>query len=301
MPRFQFPQADQFQVTFGAEHPFLETAILVRPFHLIGEHVAGTLDLGDDRFDLVHVAPRLVQLALGFQPAGAGAGDAGGFFEHLAPLFRLGREHQIDPTLLHDRVGVLAHAGVQKQLTHIAQPHRLTVHQVLAFARPVQPAAQFDLGDVDRQRLIVVLQYQRDFCHSHATAILGSAEDHVFHSFGTQRARVLLAESPTNGVDDIALATAVGANDRRDAGSKVYDGPLRKRFEAEQLDSFEEGHLPVRESLYQRKRRAVNGMVPSRLQMDGDALRQANVPGTPMSGGRPTVCWAGASATLRNR
>ena len=246
LPRLQLAQANQLQVALGAEHPLLQSAVLIGAFHLIGEEVAGTLDLGDDRFNLVHVAAGLLQLALRFHPARAVPRDSGRLVEYLPPLLGLGREQQINPPLLHHRVGVLAYPGVQKQLAQVAQPHRPAVHQVLALARPVQPAAQLDLGDVDRQRLIVVLQYQRDLCHSHATAAFGTAEDHVFHALGAQGARVLLAECPAYGIDDVALAAAVGADDRRDSRREVYDGPLRKRFEAEQLDSFEEGHLPVR-------------------------------------------------------
>ena len=43
-------------------------------------------------------------------------------------------------------------------------------------------------------------------------------EDHVLHALAAQALGALLAEHPRDGVDDVALAAAVGADDGGDAG-----------------------------------------------------------------------------------
>ena len=232
-PRLQLAQPDQLQVALGTEYPLLHAAVLVGALDLVGEQVAGALHLGNDRIHLRHVGAGVVQLALRLGGARPVAGDAGGLFEHLPPLLRLGGEQHVDAALLHHRVGVLADPGVEKYLAQVAQPHRLTIDEILALAGAVQAAPQLDLGDVHRQRAIIVVQYQRDFRYGNAAATLGTAEDHIVHALRAQRAGVLLAEHPANGVHDIALAAAVRSHNGGYARGEIYDGTLWKRFEAE--------------------------------------------------------------------
>jgi hypothetical protein len=53
----------------------------------------------------------------------------------------------------------------------------------------------------------------------------------------------LLAEDPVDGVGDIGLAAAVGANDDRDAFSRELDfSTIAEGFEAENLDFFQLEH-----------------------------------------------------------
>ena len=68
---------------------------------------------------------------------------------------------------------------------------------------------------------------------------IAAVEDDVFHLLAAQALGALLAEHPRNGVGDVALAAAVGADDGGDA---LVEGQLRavgKRLEAGNLETFE--------------------------------------------------------------
>ena len=64
--------------------------------------------------------------------------------------------------------------------------------------------------------------------HPQRRLSVGAGENHVFHRFAAQLLDALLAHHPADGVDHVALAAAVGADDRGDAGRKLDDWPFRK-------------------------------------------------------------------------
>src|SRR5208282_176339 len=81
---------------------------------------------------------------------------------------------------------------------------------------------------------------QRDFGHARGFAVAGSGEDYVFHTRATQRLRRLLAEHPGDGVGNIRLAAAVGADDGgHSVPVKLEFGAVAERLEAENLKPFQ--------------------------------------------------------------
>jgi len=79
-----------------------------------------------------------------------------------------------------------------------------------------------------------------DFCEAHRGALCGTVEDAVRHAFGTEGLVALLAEDPTDGVDDIRLAAAVGTDDASGAGAREGDhGPFAKGLKANNFDFTE--------------------------------------------------------------
>ena len=63
-------------------------------------------------------------------------------------------------------------------------------------------------------------------------ARVAPAEDHVLHPLATQTPGALLTQDPRDGVDDVALAAAVRADDGRDAAVERELGALREALEA---------------------------------------------------------------------
>src|SRR5690606_35081670 len=68
---------------------------------------------------------------------------------------------------------------------------------------------------------------------------IAAGKDHVLHAAAAQALGALLAQHPRDGVDDVALAAPVGADDRGDA---VVEGQLRSVREA-----LEAGNLQTRQ------------------------------------------------------
>ena len=106
-----------------------------------------------------------------------------------------------------------------------------------AVARPVaavlagQGCAVVDLG---------IDQGERDLGHSGGLAVAGAGEDDVLHADAAQALGGLLAQHPHDGVGDVRLAAAVGADHGGDAVSRQMDlRAVAERLEAEHLDLFE--------------------------------------------------------------
>ena len=81
---------------------------------------------------------------------------------------------------------------------------------------------------------------ERDLGHAGGLAVAGAGEDDVFHLDAAEALGGLLAEDPGDGVGDVGLAAAVGADDGGDALAGELDlGAVAEGFEAEDLNFFE--------------------------------------------------------------
>ena len=144
--------------------------------------------------------------------------DARGLFDESAAVLGPRLQHRVELPLPDDDVHLAADAGIGQQLLDVEQPRGLAVDLVLAGALAEHPAGDRDLGVVDRQRVVAVVDRQRDLGAAERRTAGGAGEDDVFHLAAAQRLGALLAEHPGDGVDDIALAGTVGADDGGDAG-----------------------------------------------------------------------------------
>ena len=86
-------------------------------------------------------------------------------------------------------------------------------------------------------------QRQDHLRHSERPAFGGAVEDDVVHFFAAQHLGALLAEGPGDGVADVGLSAAVGADDGRHGAWKGQIHLLEERLEAGDLDAFESQHL----------------------------------------------------------
>ena len=95
----------------------------------------------------------------------------------------------------------------------------------------VEAGAVVDLG---------VDEGERDLGHAGGLAVAGAGEDDVFHLDAAEGLGGLLAENPGDGVGDVGLAAAVGADDGGDAFAGELDlGAITEGLEAEYLNLLE--------------------------------------------------------------
>ena len=147
----------------------------------LADHLAvatGGLGLALQRAQL---APHLAQEVLDPQQVGLGGveaplgpflalavlEDAGRLLDHGSPVLRAGVEHGVDLTLADDDVLLATDAGVAQELLDVEEAARDAVDGVLAVARAPQGPGQGDLGELDGQQAVGVVDREAD---------LGSAE-----------------------------------------------------------------------------------------------------------------------------
>ena len=176
-------------------------------------------DLGHDVVHPQQVLVDPLELAAGLLPLGLELRDAGRLLEDQPPLGRVGLEQRRDAALLDHAVGVDADAGVHEQVTHVPEAAGLAVQVVLAGPVAVEAAADADLVGVDGQRAgavverFGVVEREHDLGHAGRFAGGGPVEQDVHHGVPAEALGALLAQDPLEGVDDVALAAPVGADD----------------------------------------------------------------------------------------
>ena len=144
--------------------------------------------------------------------------DAGGLLDERAAVLGARVQDLVEAALADDRVRVAAEARVVQQVLDVHQPRRRVVDEVLALAVAVHAARDGDLGELERQRAVGVVEHEVDLGDADRLPRRGTREDDVFHRLAAQRLGALLAEHPQHGVGDVGLARAVGADDDGDAG-----------------------------------------------------------------------------------
>ena len=78
-----------------------------------------------------------------------------------------------------------------------------------------------------------------DVRHAERLAVAGAGENHVFHAGAAQAFGRLFAQHPTDGIADIGLAAAVGADNGGDAFPvEAQFGALAKGLESLQFYAF---------------------------------------------------------------
>ena len=166
--------------------------------------------------------------------------DAGGLLDEAATLLGGGAQHGVELALADDDVHLAAEAGVGEQLLDVEQAAGRAVDGVLGAAAAEHRPRDRDLGVVDRQRAVGVVDGQGDLGPAERRAAGGAGEDDVLHLAAAQALGALLAHDPGQGVDDVGLAGAVGADD---AGDARLEAQRRRRGEG--LESLQGQRLEV--------------------------------------------------------
>ena len=176
----------------------------------------------------------LLELANRFLALGAVAADTRGFLEQDAPFLGLLLHERHDLALFDHAVGRRSQTRVVEEVLDITQTAGLVVDQV--FGSPVAKGAagNHDFRKLAGDHALVVLDDQGHFGHVHRSAFGRAREDDVFHLVATQGLGSLLAQHPTDRVDDVGLSTPVRADDARDAiAGEVHLDLVGEALEAE--------------------------------------------------------------------
>ena len=158
-------QADDLvgeQAGAGIPHDGGDRLGLARDLGLVPERLQLTTDLAGQVAQAGEVGLHRLELAEGLLFAAAVLQDAGGLFDEAAPVFRARVQHRIELALADDDVHLAAEAGVAEQLLHVEQAAGGAVDRVLAAAVAEQRARDGDLGVLDRQRAVGVVDGEGD-------------------------------------------------------------------------------------------------------------------------------------------
>ena len=162
---------------------------------------------------------------------------AGGFLQQDAAILRPLRQHLIDKTLPDHHA--LADAGFRQELLDIAQTHSIAVEEVFILAGTIRPPRNADFGQFQGERAVLVVERKHDLRHTAARTPGCARKDDVLALAAPQRQHALLAERPTNGVCQVALAAAVRTDNRGNAPGESQLGPGRECLEAVYLELCE--------------------------------------------------------------
>ena len=138
-----------------------------------------------------------------------------------------------------DHVHLPAEAGVGEQFLDVEQAALVAVDRVLALAGPEQQPADRDLGVVDRQGAVAVVDGQRDLGPAERRPAGGPGENDVLHLAAAQRLDALLAHDPGERVDHVRLARPVRADDARDPLLEPQRRGRGERLEPAQSEGFQ--------------------------------------------------------------
>ena len=227
------------------QHPELvpvdEEALGLFGLSLQRAHLA--FQLGEDIPDADEIFLTGGQLALALLLPVAELGDAGGFLEDLPAVGAFYREDLVDSPLADNRIAVPTQTGVHEQLVDVPETDGLAVDVKLALAGAVIAAGDHHLAELHREAPVGVVHHQGHLAEALGAAAGRAAEDDVFHLAAPEGLGALLPQDPADGVHDVALAAAVGADDGGDAPAEVHERLVRKGFETLDLDGLEEHPL----------------------------------------------------------
>ena len=102
-----------------------------------------------------------------------------------------------------------------------------------------------DLGRVDGQQVLRVVEGERDFGGVQRPAAARAVEDHVGHFVAAEALDALLAQDPLDGVDDVRFSRAVRPHHDRDARRKLEPGAVGKTLETDDFQGLEHGAMAV--------------------------------------------------------
>ena len=142
-------------------------------------------------------------LALRAQLASAMLGDARRLLDELTAFLGTAGQDGVELALGDDGVSVLAKTRVMQNVCDVTQPAQGTVDQILRLARAIHPARDGDLGEVDGQGVVRIVEREGDLGKADGRATRGTREDDVLHGLAAQHLRTLLAKHPEHGICDV--------------------------------------------------------------------------------------------------
>ncbi|OPY04125.1 MAG: hypothetical protein A4E67_02520 [Syntrophaceae bacterium PtaB.Bin038] len=214
------PEGLRGQGQFDLPEVLLELLVSFGPLGLPRDGVELALDLAHDVVEAKQVLLRRLHLPDGGLLTALVLRDPRGFLDVLAPLLGLGLHEVGDAALLHERVRPGADARVHEKLLHVEQAAPYLVDEILALLVAEDPPRDHHLRAVRVGRGEGIPAGFHDEGHlgqAHGLGLLAAVEDDVVHLLAAQHGHPLLPHDPADGVDDVALAAAVGPHDAADS------------------------------------------------------------------------------------
>ena len=233
----QKPQLVLFQRAVG-----LQGVVAVGHFSLLFQLFQVGVQLAQDVVDPGQVFAGVGQAVFGLAAAFFVFGDACGFFQKQAQLFRARLDDAADRPLADDGVSAWAQTGTQKHVLHVTAAHRLVVDVITAVAVAGQHTLDGDFGKLAPLAtcaVVFVAEHQLDARAAGGFAGGRAVKNNVLHGLATQLRRFGLAQHPPHRVHDVGFAATVGADHTHQLPGQQEIGRFGKRFEARKLDGIE--------------------------------------------------------------
>ncbi len=179
-------------------------------------HVQPRLDLGAQVFEPEQVLCELGQTLSGLLPPRFDAANLRRFLQEGTPFRGRAHDDRLDVALVDDRVGIDREPGRGEDVDEVAPADAGAVEEVVAFTAAFDASLDRDLVIIDGQPSRRVVEHHRDLGIRRPRAPLAAGVDDLLHLLSAQVARLSGAQNPFDGVDDVGLARAVRADDRRD-------------------------------------------------------------------------------------
>ena len=199
------------------------------------------VQFAQDVFHTRQVFAGVAQAVFGLAAAFFVLGNACGLLQKQTQFFGLGFNDAADRALANDGVSAWTQTSAQEHILHITAAHRLVVDVVAAGAVAGQDPLDGDLGELAplaARTVAGVVKHQFDTGAAGGFAAGGAIEDDVLHGLATQFAGTALTQHPSHGINDVGLATAVGADHAHQLTGQHEIGGVCKGFEARQLDGI---------------------------------------------------------------
>jgi hypothetical protein len=148
-------------------------------FGLSGKAARLRAEFREDVVDAGEVRLGLGELLLGLAPSALVAADPRHLLEQWSALLGPQGQRLIDHPLTDEQERVVGEVRGVEQVDQVAQPDALLVQEVLVLATAVQPAAELEHLEVDRQQTVGVVQDERDVGHALGRPLLRPGPDEV--------------------------------------------------------------------------------------------------------------------------
>ena len=139
-------------------------------------------ELAEDVLRPGQVRLGLDELFLGAASPALMAADPGDLLEQRPPLLGAQRQGLVDHALPDEQEGVVGEVRGVEQVDQVAQPDPALVEEVVVLARAVQPAAELEHLEVDRQEPVGVVEHERDVRHALRGALVRAGPDDVLRA-----------------------------------------------------------------------------------------------------------------------
>ena len=174
------------------------------------------------------------QLEFGFVPAGVQAGDSSRFLQHGTPVLGAGADQGTNAPLADHGGGASAGRQIGEQRLHVAGAGFLAVDPIGGSMPALDLADDLKVGllmEGRRGDALGFLQEQRDLGDVAGGAAGRAGEDDVLHLSAAQVAGAGLAHGPAQSLHNVRFATAIRANDSRQARQDLDIRRLREALE----------------------------------------------------------------------